>query len=208
MDAEIEATVAGCTQAHRRLGETLESVDDDTVRRPSGLPGWTVAHVLAHLARNAESHVRMLEGALAGEAVEQYPGGPEQRSGDIEAGASLNAAELRSGVLSSNAQVEAAWGRMTPEAWDRHGLAQGDEWPCRLMPFHRWREVEIHHVDLGLGYSPDDWPAEYVTRELPQALDTVPDRLSGADRAAVLAWLVGRSGQPPTIDLTPWPGRR
>ena len=26
----------------------------------------------------------------------------------------------------------------------------------------RWREVEVHRADLGLGYDRSDWPAEYV----------------------------------------------
>ncbi|MFF9819594.1 maleylpyruvate isomerase N-terminal domain-containing protein [Streptomyces sp. NPDC014006] len=25
-----------------------------------------------------------------------------------------------------------------------------------------WRELETHHVDLDLGYSPADWPTDYV----------------------------------------------
>ena len=101
MDGELEATVSACTSAHRRLDETVVSVDDDIVRGPSRLPGWTVAHVLAHLARNAESHVRMLDAALASGAVEQYPGGYEQRRHDIEAGAILPADDLRSAVRAS-----------------------------------------------------------------------------------------------------------
>ena len=99
MDEELAATIAGCTTAHRRLSETLASVDADVARRPSRLPDWTVGHVLTHLARNADSHVRMLQGALAGEAVEQYPGGYEQRSRDIDAGAGRDAADLRADVL-------------------------------------------------------------------------------------------------------------
>ena len=34
------------------------------------------------------------------------------------------------------------------------------------LAFARWREVEVHRVDLGLGYEPEDWPAEYVRLEL------------------------------------------
>ncbi len=30
------------------------------------------------------------------------------------------------------------------------------------IPFMRWREVEIHHADLDLGYGPTDWPAEFA----------------------------------------------
>ncbi len=57
---------------------------------------WTVGHVLTHLARNAESHVRMLEGATMGEALEQYAGGYDQRAADIEAGADRSAHVLES----------------------------------------------------------------------------------------------------------------
>jgi maleylpyruvate isomerase len=208
MDEELAATIAGGTTAHRRLEATLESIDDEVVHLPSLLPDWNVAHVLTHVAANARSHVRMLDAALAGEAVEQYPGGYEQRKRDIEAGANRAADELRTDVRESNAALEAAWARTTPTAWSGHGLAQGIDWPCRSLPFHRWREVEIHHRDLGLGYSSLEWPEEYVARELPLALATLPDRLSTSAQAAVLAWLVGRAGQPSTIELAPWQANR
>jgi maleylpyruvate isomerase len=203
MDEELRATIDGCTAAHRRLEVIVAAVDDEVARRASRLPGWTVGHVLTHLARNAESHVRMLGGALAGQPSEQYPGGREQRDGDIERGAGRPAAELRVDVVEANAALEAAWARMTAEAWAGHGLAQRGRWPCARLPFHRWREVEVHCVDLGLDYSPRDWPEGYVARELPEALDGLPDRLSAAGRTELLAWLFDRSAQPP-LELRPW----
>lgn len=30
------------------------------------------------------------------------------------------------------------------------------------IPYMRWREVEIHHADLGLGYGPADWEPEFA----------------------------------------------
>ncbi|MET0910545.1 MAG: maleylpyruvate isomerase N-terminal domain-containing protein, partial [Ilumatobacteraceae bacterium] len=42
---------------------------------PSLLPGWTRGHVLTHIARNADSFVRLLEAAGRGEVVTQYAGG-------------------------------------------------------------------------------------------------------------------------------------
>ena len=206
MDPELQATIEGGTGAHRRLEDIVVTLDDDAVPRPSRLPEWTVGHVLTHLARNAESHVRMLNGALAGQPVEQYPGGPEQRASDIERGAGRPAAEIRADLLEMDAALEATWARMTPEAWAGHGLSRGREWPCARLPFHRWREVEIHCVDLGLGYSPLDWPEGYVARELPRALATLPDRLGPPARAELLAWLFGRIPQPSGIDLAPWEG--
>jgi maleylpyruvate isomerase len=203
MDEELNATIAGCVAAHRRLDATIASLDDEMVGGASRLPGWTVGHVLTHLARNADSHGRMLDAALSGTAVEQYPGGSEQRTGEIEAGAARSSDELRADVRSTTAALEAAWRRMTTRGWNGHGLARWVEWPCRWLPFHRWREVELHHVDLGLGYGPGDWPSEYVDRELLLALATVPDRVGADARAAALAWLVGRAGQP-DLALTTW----
>ena len=61
------------------------------------------------------------------------------------------------------------------------------------MPLHRWREVELHHVDLGLGYTPADWPEAYVERELAISLALLPERLDGSGQRQMLAWLVGRA---------------
>lgn len=204
----LETSLVGCAQAHRRLRETLGRLDDEGVRQPSRLPDWTVGHVLTHLARNADSHVRILDGALSGEHLEQYAGGAEQRAADIEAGAPRSAEALIDDAVSSFARLEDAWDRMTTEAWDGWGTARGVKWPCRDLPFFRWREVEVHHVDLGLGYKIGDWPSAYVSAELPMAVAALPHRLSDdATRAEVLGWLLGRRDQPVGIELKPWQSR-
>ena len=192
MDDELVATIAGCTAAHRRLTDTLAALDDDVARQSSRLPGWTVGHVLTHLARNADSHVRILTAAIGGEAVEQYAGGYVEREQAIEAGATRGADELRADVRRTSAALEAVWQKMTPAAWRGHGLARGSTWPCRWLPFHRWREVELHHVDLDLGYTPDDWPDEDLSREHPFSLATLPDRAIPESGGAGLTLLGGR----------------
>ena len=214
-DGELEATISSCELAHRRLRVTLGALDDEIARRPSRLPDWTVAHVLTHIARNADSHVRILEGALTGEHLDQYAGGAEQRARDIEAGAGRSSGELVDDVITSFVNLEDTWAKMTPEAWDGHGygLSGGDTanlLPCRRLPFTRWREVEMHHVDAGLGYEVTDWPAEYVEAELANTLSTLTERIADPDqRARLLAWLVGRADQPGEIDLEAWrPGWR
>jgi maleylpyruvate isomerase len=208
-DAQPAASVAGATEAHRRLQQTVERLDDEAVSRPSQLPGWTVGHVLTHLARNADSHVRVLEGAQRGEHLEQYKGGVAQRSSDIEAGSRRPAAELVADVSRSSARLEAVWAAMTPPGWAGYGLTSGLVWPCRELPFHRWREVEVHHVDLGMGYDFDDWPEPYVATELPRALAALPDRLTGrSDRRRLVAWLLGRTESPGSLTLEPWQARR
>jgi maleylpyruvate isomerase len=205
---ELGRVIDGCRASHRAMLDTVAGLDEAGVRAPSRLQGWTVGHVLTHLARNADSHTRMLGAALSGEAVEQYPGGRQERADSIDAGAGRPASELRADVDRSTAALEAAWAAMTPAAWAGHGLTRGRRWPCRTLPYFRWREVEIHRVDLGLGYEIADWPDEYVRRELPLLLATVPDRLAdGNERRRLLAWLTGRSPSSGDLDLARWESR-
>jgi maleylpyruvate isomerase len=196
--------VVGCRDASARLLVTLNGLDDDTARQPSRLPGWTVGHVVTHLARNADSLVHMLEGALAGEVADQYVGGLAGRAADIEAGAGRPAAELVADLARAIDDLEATWRLVTPEVWATgHGrMGNGEVYSCAGMPARRWREVEVHRVDLGLGPEPADWPDAYVDLELPAALTGLPARLPPADRATLLAWLVGRTDTPPR--LPPW----
>lgn len=194
----------GCRDASDRLLTTLDGLDDAIARRPSRLPGWTVGHVVTHLARNADSHVRMLEGAMEGEVTDQYEGGLERRAADIEAGARRRAAELIADLGRAIDDLDTTWRRVTPEVWATgHGrMGNGEVCACADMPARRWREVEIHRVDLGLGADPKDWPDAYVDLELTPALGQLPGRLSAAERTILFAWLVGRADAPP--ELPPW----
>ena len=198
-DAVPTGDIAGIARGQTALAATIADLTDELARRPSRLPGWSVGHVLTHVARNADSVVRRLEGAAAGRVVDQYAGGAEGRARDIEAGSGRPAAELVADVLATNRAVEAALAAVPDEAWDRLTRSvSGSEQPARDVVFSRWREVEVHHVDLGLGYTPAQWPGDLVERWLPQAkaqfLDTVEQR-------TLLAWLVGRA---PAPQLEPW----
>lgn len=222
-------------QAHARLGVTISRLTDAEVRRPSLLPGWTVGHVLAHLARNADSHVRMLEAAAHREVADQYAGGNAQRAADIEAGSGRPAVELVADVLATTAHLEAVWDATPEEAWrGGHGRVVSGMWPLADLPFRRWREVEVHHADLGLRYGTPDWPDGYVEVELARSVAGLAARLpTGAavtvravetgdtwvvpegaaapqpvtgERRMLLAWLLGRGGPAGLPPLGPWTG--
>jgi maleylpyruvate isomerase len=169
------AAVAG---AHGRLLGTLADVDDDTVRAPSRLPGWSVGHVLTHLARNADGFTRIFAAAQRGEVADQYPGGAEQRRQDIDAGAARSAAEMSTDLGAAIVRLATAWDETSTAVWTSgRGRAGGRRVPLTELPFRRLREVELHHVDLGLGYEPDAWCDEYVDAELVRSLDELPERL-------------------------------
>lgn len=165
---------------------------------PSRLPGWSRAHVVAHLAGNALSHVRMLDGCLAGEVREQYEGGPQARAAGIE-----HLATDPAGAVDEHrracAELDGRWQLMGPEHWQRDVLRldRGAE-PATGLAWARWREVEMHRVDLGLGYEPMDWTDRFAARLLEELLertgmrDVVAVRVRGSD-AEVAAWLCGRS---------------
>ena len=100
--------VAGCASAHQRLLASLENLTDAQCRQDSLLPNWSRGHVLTHLARNADSHVNLLQSAVRGEVGKQYPS-IEKRNADIESGSSRNASELVVDLRVSIYGLEAAW---------------------------------------------------------------------------------------------------
>jgi maleylpyruvate isomerase len=64
--------------------------------------------------------------------------------------------------------------------------------PAWTLGWARLREVEIHHLDLGAGLEPPDWPEAFVHR-MAAFLDSrspAPDVLG--DPAEVVAWRLGR----------------
>jgi maleylpyruvate isomerase len=193
--------IEGVRAAHARLHDTLAGLDDATARRPSRLPGWTVGHVVTHLARNADSVVRRLAAAADDRLIEQYDGGDDGRNAAIEAGSGRPAPALLADLTGADAALDALLGALPAEVWDRPVLRSGPAGgtvPAARLAFSRWREVEVHHVDLGLGYEPDRWPAGLVERMLPDLLAGLPDR---AGRSALAGWATDRG---PAPLLSPW----
>ncbi len=192
-----------CRAAHERLLRTARALGPEQVSAPSRLPGWTVAHVLTHLARNADAHGRRLAGSLRGQDVPKYVL-TEQRQDEIKEGAHRSAAEIVTDLETSVTGLHEIFDRCAVAGWPNGHLRGGGTYGAAGCPAHRLREVEQHHVDLGLGYTPADWPAEYVAWDLPVLLATVPDRLPPEQVRGVTAWLAGRGPLDPTTTLTPW----
>ncbi len=139
------------TEAQRRVVDEVDQLDDAQVAGPSALPGWTRGHVITHLARNADSHTWMFEGRPSTRSARSTPG-RTMRADDIAAGAARGAAEQAADLRQACRRLEQAWHDLPEEGWDRLGLVGPGPRPMRDILFRRWREVEVHHVDLGVAY--------------------------------------------------------
>ncbi len=199
--------------AETRCRDVLGSLTDADSRRASLLPGWTVGHLVTHLARNADSHRRRADAARRGEVIDQYPGGLAARAAEIDAGAGRPAVELRDDASHAADAMQAAWRDVPPAAWANVTRdVSGRERPLHALPARRWQELEVHLVDADLGVTPHDWSDDFVTVFLPLLRSTLPDRLPadtpGAphhlDERDELAWLYGRLTAPDLPVLAPW----
>lgn len=155
--------------ADKALAKTLATLTEGDLRAPSLCEGWTRAHVLAHLARNADALQHLVQWAVSGRETPAYAS-PEQRDQDIEDSAQQSLTRLRADVTSASSafrsRVEVLRGRT-----DLHPvrLGSGTSVPGDRVPWARLREVTFHHVDLDLGFTFAQAPPEVVRAGLVEA---------------------------------------
>lgn len=169
---------------------TAAALDDVTIREASLCTGWTRAHVLSHLARNAEALGRLVSWAKTGTPVAMYES-PQVREADIEAGSTRNAAEILADLTSSCAAFASrAAGLSGPPEICQVETRAGNKVRGAQLPTLRLREVVFHHVDLGAGYTFADADPGFVQRAISNAVERMS---SSADGPALT--LVGDDGQ-------------
>ncbi|NPD07001.1 maleylpyruvate isomerase family mycothiol-dependent enzyme [Nocardioides sp. zg-1308] len=182
--------------ADRALVRTVDQLSDSQYAEPSQLPGWSRAHVVAHLALNAEALAGVLHGAHLGQPRPMYAS-PEARDTDIEALAAADPGEVRERFLASQGQFRQALEAMTEGDWDGRfeRTPGGPSFGLANVAPMRLREVEVHHADLGAGYAAADWPEGFrrllldsmAKRPFPAPFDVRATDLDGT-------WHLGRAG--------------
>ncbi|MDT0544450.1 MULTISPECIES: maleylpyruvate isomerase family mycothiol-dependent enzyme [Streptomyces] len=187
--ARDAAAVRGATD---RLMSSVSRLEESAVDEPSLLPGWTRGHVLAHLARNADAVVNLLTWARTGEPTPMYES-EDARDSAIEDAAGrplpVHLDDLRTSAFRLYAAAAALpAGRRSYEVTMRRGVVE----PAGRLPFRRLLEVELHHVDLGVGYTLADLPAAFVE----QALDFLTEvRFAGQPGVPPLRLVSGEGGR-------------
>src|SRR4051794_16326460 len=165
---------------------TASRLDDDDVRAPSLLPGWSRGHVLSHVARNADGLSNVVRSAVTGQVTPMYES-QARRDSDVEAGAGRSAFELESDLETS---AEELLGLLAEVPEDRLGLevpsGRGPTVRVSSVPWVRTREVLYHHVDLGAGFTFADAPDLLLRAGLEECPPRLADAAPGVRVTAVL----------------------
>lgn len=218
MTRDVRRTLPWMGAGTEFLVQAVDALPDDALRAPSALPGWSRAHVVAHVARNAEALTRLATWARTGVETPMYAG-PDQRAADIERTAANPVTVLRSELGSTAADLDLALAALDADGWAAPvRSALGRAIPAAEVPWMRVREVWLHAVDLGAGATPADLPPDVIDALLDDVSGTLSARencpaatLAPTDRprtwalggggvevhgpaAHVLGWLTGRGG--------------
>lgn len=227
MRRDVTSTLPWMGAGTEFLVQLVDALPDDALRAPSALPGWTRAHVVGHVARNAEALTRLATWARTGVETPMYADA-QQRAADIEDSATHSADTLRRELSSTADDLDVALATLEDRHWQAPvRSALGREIPAAEVPWMRVREVWLHAVDLGSGATMADLPPEVVDTLLddvtgalaakdgcPSALLTATDRdrtwQLGPEEgpvevhgpaAPLLGWLTGRGGGAPLTAL-------
>ena len=198
------------------LLKTAESFAAQDLTQPSSLPGWSLGHLLSHVARNADALGNLLRWARTGIESPMY-GSPAERDAAIARGATRPPVAIVSDVRDTCSAFALASQALSDDNWHQQvRTAQGRIVSAAEVPWLRLREVVIHHVDLGARFEdvPQEitaalfgevltmrsakpgWPSMAIT-----SLDsgfatadagTAVARIEGSS-AQLLGWLTGRS---------------
>jgi maleylpyruvate isomerase len=201
---DIDHTLPWMRAGTEHVFAVVAKLSDAELAGPSALPEWSRAHVVAHLARNAEALIRLVTWARTGVETPMYPS-REARAADIAASAEHPPERLRAELTATAAELDAALAALTPEQWRAEvRSALGRPLPAAQVPWMRIREVWLHAVDLDAGAGVADLPDGV----LDLLLDEVTATLSATDGCptAELAptdrdrrWRLGADDGPPVV---------
>jgi maleylpyruvate isomerase len=138
------------------LGHTI-ALTEEAWHQPTGLPGWTRAHVATHLARNAEFFDSIVQAAQIGAPLPTLAAASVRRS-VLEVGAERHALELQIDLDGTAGALQNTIDAITD--WTPAVELDGAQLTLAAVPLARLHEVNVHHLDLNCGLTIDDIPAD------------------------------------------------
>jgi maleylpyruvate isomerase len=151
----------------------VNELRDEDFAAPSRVPGWSRAHVVAHVGYHARAVARLIEAAALGRRVPMYDS-PVQHAEEVHFGASLPVEALRNLVAHAAVHLNVEWRDLPARAWSHVVvLEDGSSAPASATAWLRAREVWLGALDLGNGAEAADLPAE-VHRRAASLLPSLP----------------------------------
>jgi maleylpyruvate isomerase len=215
--SSVDRRDTGVTRDWVRTGtelflSTLDTLPAADLDAPSRLPDWRRRHVVAHVARNAESLSRLATWARTGVETPAYASA-QARAADIERTAQADRDSLRHDVRDTASALEHDFDALSGRQWSNEVQTRGGRTvPATELPWMRVREVWIHTVDLDAGPRFEDIPTAICTALVDDVTggfakrDGVPGlRLTATDVGGT--WTIGDGSTAvtaPVTDLAAW----
>lgn len=172
MDASLRQLTDQIDLATQRVLDAARVLPEPDLRAPSLLPGWSRAHVLAHLARGADAMRTVLIGARVGELRPAYASA-QAREEAIATSAAQAQRELMTDVADSAMALRTLARQLPDQAWSfRVEILGSTPFPASQLLTRRLVEAELHHCDLGIGYDAVKWPAAFAGLQLPEPMQS------------------------------------
>jgi len=167
-DLSIEERLNLTRRGTAHYSGQLALIDNADFGRDTLLPGWTVAHLAAHVAYNANALCNLMHWAETGEETPMYSS-PQARGEEIARGATLIPDAIRNLHDHTLVRLDVAWRDATDGAWQAEvRTAQGRTVPSSETLWMRAREVWIHAVDLDVNAGFSDIPEVILETLVPE----------------------------------------
>lgn len=155
--------------------------------------------MVAHVHLNAEALLRLVTWAKTGIETPMYAS-HLARATEIEENSQLAPGDLRQLVSHSAQELDEAMSLLEPTEWDAAVVTvTGRRVLVDELPWLRVREVAVHAVDLGTGFSFEALPL-MLTQAI--VMETVQARLQRGEGATLARLLTGRDTT--ASMLQPW----
>ncbi|MCD2193695.1 maleylpyruvate isomerase family mycothiol-dependent enzyme [Actinomycetospora endophytica] len=173
---------------------TIASLDDGELTRPTRCPGWTRAHLIAHLIRDADALTNLATWAVTGRGTPAYES-REARDADIETTARRSATELAAALAQADVRLEDALRRLKDgvQVQTMPTLFSG-EISAFSLPAVRTTELIVHHDDLDTTW---EWH-EADPDGIVDAIDVCVTRLQASPAVPGLQ-IIAREGEEWTV---------
>jgi maleylpyruvate isomerase len=168
----IVADLALAGEGQLSFDRLVRDLDPGKLQGESLLPGWTRAHVIAHIGYNARALARLVQWARTGIENPMYKSA-ESRADEIDLGSALS----RTGLIRLSSQeaalLEEAWTDLPEDRWAYEVRnAQGRMIPISETIWMRARELWLHAIDLNNGATVQDIPRPAAARIVQDVLTT------------------------------------